>query len=189
MTLRCVSREWRLELCEPDLLLPPPLRARQAACLDRAPAPVDPNPQKRTPTRSRHRAPRICASPEHQVCEFLKPAVQTTRIVLAIRTFDGPVLRATRNSVILTMWPAPPCPALARPGDIVKNHHGSSASSAMRPAATRPRLQSRPHRAPHHAARRTTPTTLPPWPWLAWVTQRTTDTIPLIRGPAPGSLC
>ena len=112
------QRAWRLEFCEADQLLPPPLRARQAICLDRAPPPNKENPQKRTPTRSRHRRAANLDRAEHQVCKFFKPAVQTTRIVLAIRTFDGPVLRATRNSVILTMWLAPPCPTLARPGDI-----------------------------------------------------------------------
>ena len=118
-------------------------------------------------SRSRHRAPRICASPEHQVCEFSNSAVQTTCAALATRTFDGPACSATRNNAILTIWldtRAPPGPALAKRGDIVQNHHNSSASSATRPAApAQASIQSRPHRAPH-ATRRTRHNYPPAWP-------------------------
>ena len=183
------QRAWRLEFCEADQLLPPPLRARHAACLDHAPPPNNPNPQKRTPTRSRHRAPRICASPEHQVCEFSNSAVQTTCAALATRTFDGPACSATRNNAILTIWldtRAPPGPALAKRGDIVQNHHNSSASSATRPAApAQASIQSRPHRAPH-ATRRTRHNYPPPWPLGHSINARLPP--PLIRGP-PGSSC
>ena len=114
-------------------------------------------------SKTRHRRAANLDRAEHQVCEFFKPAVQTTRIVLAIRTFDGPVLRATRNSVILTMWLAPPCPTLARPGNIDKKSSQFFRAQRNAPRGTPPwipGLRSRPHRAPHHATRRAAPTTL-----------------------------
>ena len=49
--------------------------------------------------------------PEHQVCGIGDSAIKTARIVLVIRTFEGPVLRATQNKLSFTMWHAAPKPA------------------------------------------------------------------------------
>ena len=56
--------------------------------------------------------------PEHQVCGIGDSAIKTARIVLVMRTFEGPVLRATQNKLSFTMWlttPRSPTGARASP--------------------------------------------------------------------------
>ena len=60
---------------------------------------------------SRHSRDVLRRRPEHQVCGIGDSAIKTARIVLVIRTFEGPVLRATQNKLSFTMWHAAPKPA------------------------------------------------------------------------------
>ena len=71
---------------------------------------------------------RIRHRPEHQVCGIGDSAIKTARIVLVMRTFEGPVLRATQNKLSFTMRHAAPNPPAGpvpkpEPGDLAKNHH------------------------------------------------------------------